>query len=54
MICPKCLSLVQELIWDAGSKICNTCSKKNYWNKDKYSETKTWNDVKNHLEKKYK
>ena len=51
--CPKCLNLVEELIHDAGDKICETCSKKNYWNKKRHSETKTWEDVKEYLERKW-
>ena len=51
--CPKCLTIVEELVHDAGDKICLICSGKNYWNKNKHSEMNTWEDVKKHLEKKY-
>lgn len=45
--------MVNQLVHDAGEKICPTCSGKNYWNKDRFSDTPTWKDVKKHLEKKW-
>jgi len=51
--CPKCLRLVKELVHDSGQRICPTCSGGNYWNIDRHSNEKTWEDVKKYLEKKY-